>query len=105
MGTVFAHLGEQTNSLLQFTVAAGLKPGWPEVHDQLGQTLLALHREKDAALEFSRAAVALGKAGRFLEAVSAAQKARDVASSARDMELVNRNDELIELFMMNKNPD
>lgn len=99
MGSVYSHLGQQTNALMQFGVAAGLNPIWPEVHEQLAITRQALHQEKEASAEYARAAVAFAKAGRFEEAVLAAQKARDAALACGDKDLANKDDELIEQFL------
>lgn len=99
MGSVFSHLGQHTNALTQFGVAAGLKPDWPEPLEQAAMILQALHQEKEASTDYTRAAVVFAKAGRFEEAVLAAQKARDSAQACGDKDLANKNDELIELFL------
>ncbi len=49
-------LGDHTNAVVHFGLAAALKPEWPEAHDKLGLSLGRLNQWERAVAQFSRAA-------------------------------------------------
>lgn len=55
LGRSLAGLGDQTNAVMHFRLAALLGPKWPEAHDQLGVSLSALQDYGEATNEFLQA--------------------------------------------------
>jgi Flp pilus assembly protein TadD len=122
MAVLLSQRRQTSEALLHYREALRLKPDAPEVLNnlawlrathprpefrdgaeavQLAQKACALTRSQQPMF-IGTLAAAYAEAGRFADAVNAAQAARDAARAANNQELAEKNEKLIELYRAEK---